>query len=105
MKRKNEEPFGFQTIVKGGFRNNGFAIHTIIIHLNDPAMTEWYLLQLQPYLATSKEREEYKVKSRKKRKAWDRKILDALGFAASTNYYITQSSSEIFTVIIYEPEN
>lgn len=49
---------------------------------------------------TNEKWEAYKAKKAALRKEWEGKILDKLNITADTGYSITQSVSEIFTVVL-----
>lgn len=103
----NEEPFDFEVIAEGSFEDEGFTISTIVIRLNQKALDEWIdssILNCRATYETREEWERYKDNKEVKREVWERKILNKLKFAQKTGYSITQSVSEIFTVVLFEKQ-
>ena len=104
MERKYGDDFGFEIITEGNFEDQGFCISTIMIRLSCTAMNEWLMSRVSNIhmYETKQEQKTYKAQKEAMRAAWERKILDKLKFTGETGYSITQSVSEIFTVVLFE---
>lgn len=105
MERKYGDDFDFEAITEGSFEDKGFIVSTIVIRLSCTAMNEWIeasLVNDRHAYETQEEWERHKEKKEKQLKAWERKILDGLGFEADTGYSITQCVSEVFTAVLFE---
>jgi hypothetical protein len=107
--------FAVQVIAKGAFVDSGsgrvFMLEAIAIRLNHVAYREWQgfiVWNSRDTYDTDDEWERYKVEKEAKREVWEAKIKSALHLEdAEGSVCITQSQSEIFTVVhiykIFEP--
>lgn len=105
--QKGEEmgKFDFEIVTEGSFDDAGYTISTIVIRLNQTAMNEYIMsgnLNCRECYETKEEWEIYKARKEAERQAWERKIREGLKFMSDTGYEITQSVSEIFTVVLFE---
>ena len=92
----------------GSFKDQGYEIATTVIRLNLVAMNEWIfssLLNDRLCYETIEEWEVYMAETEEKRKDWENKVLEKLGITKAENcgLSITQSVSEIFTVVYMKP--
>lgn len=103
-----EKEFNVSVVTNGTFEDQGYEIATTVIRLNPVAMNEWIfssLLNDRPCYETMEEWEAYKAETEEKRKNWESKVLEKLGIskAEDCGLSITQSVSEVFTVVYMEP--
>lgn len=114
MKRANKDKFEgnefeIQLMSKGSFVDNGyghvpaFLIEAFTIRLNHIALNDWVMsemMNVRECYGTNEEWEEHKTEIKEKHETWNRRIIEALDIdlkAGSAS--ITQSKSEIFTVV------
>lgn len=103
--------FAIQVIAEGSYVDNGcgdgksFLIETTIVRMNHIALNAWILSCMwncRECYNTDEEWESYKAKKADERKAVETNIISALGIKANVNkgsICITQSQSEVFTVV------
>jgi DNA topoisomerase VI subunit A len=103
--------FAIQVIGKGSYVDNGtgngksYRIEATTIRLNHIALNAWILssmLNCRDCYETNEEWEAYKAETTAEREAVRAQIIDALGIkidADKESICITQSQSEVFTVV------
>lgn len=103
--------FAIQVIAKGSYVDNGsgggksFLIETTIVRMNHIVLNAWILsttFNCRECYNTDEEWEAHKAEYAERRKAVIEKIIDALGIKIDTDkesICITQSQSEVFTVV------
>lgn len=105
MNRVYGDDFGFETVTEGTFEDQGCKVKTIVVRLSASAMNEWIMssvLNCRETYDTYNEWETYKEKKNQQRIEWNKKILQKLGFTQSEGFSISQSVSEIFTIVLFE---
>jgi len=110
MTRKSFEgnDFAIQVISKGSFIDNAgggrsFLVEATIIRLNHVALNAWIMsntMNCRECYDTNEEWEAYEAEIAERRKAWTAQIVEALGIDSTKgSVSITQSQSEVFTVV------
>ena len=106
MERTQNE-FGFEIITEGQFVDQGCAIRTAVIRLNDATMYEYILSDIvgcPEFHGGQKNYREYVSRQTKRREEWENEILQEFDFVKTDNNSacITKNVSEFFTVILME---
>lgn len=115
MKEFEGNTFAIQLITKGSYidnvvngdsgvdERNAYLIEAYTIRLNHVALNAWILshtMNSRDVYDTDEEWEFHKAKYKARLETWNNKIIDALGIdEASGGISITQSQSEVFTVV------
>jgi len=110
MENKNFEgnDFVVQVIAKGEFVDNAgggcsFLVEATTIRLNHIALNAWIMsntMNCRECYDTNEEWEAYEAEIAERRKAWTAQIVEALGIDSTKgSVSITQSQSEVFTVV------
>lgn len=109
MKNFEGNEFAIQVVANGSYIDDGsgggksFVIDTTVIRMNHIALNAWILsetLNCRECYETNEEWEEHKTEYAEKRKTVKRQIIEALGIDQNNgSISITQSQSEIFTIV------
>ncbi len=101
--------FVIQLMAKGGFVDNGtggddsYLIEAYTIRLNHIALNAWILsemMNVRECYDTDEEWEAHKAEYKARREAVNKQIINILGIDPDTgSISITQSQSEVFTVV------
>ena len=110
MENFEECKFAIQLIAKGSYvdreDDQTYIIETYTIRLSAVAYQEWMFtetMNTREVYGSEKEWQEHIEKYLMRSKIWRAKICDALGGLPNGGVSITQSQSEVFTVVhIYE---
>ena len=106
MERTQNE-FGFEIITEGQFVDQGCAIRTAVIRLNDATMYEYILSDIvgcPEFHGGQKNYREYVSRQTKRREDWEKEILQEFDFKKNENNSacIARAVAEIFTVVLME---
>lgn len=99
--------FGFRVIATGDFIDQGYLITVHSIRLSPEALNAWYTSKVKgaPAFYESREAwEAYKAEKEQLRREWEERIAKLIGYESGedSSFCITQSVSEIFTIVIME---
>ena len=106
MERTQNE-FGFEIITEGQFIDQGCAVRTAVIRLNDVAIHEYFLTDIvgcPEFHGGQKNYREYVSRQTKRREDWEKEILQEFDFIKNENNSacIARAVAEIFTVVLME---
>lgn len=99
--------FGFKVIATGEFIDEGYLITVHSIRLSPEALNAWYMSKTHEcpeYYDSREEWEAYKAEKGQLRREWEERIAKLIGYESGgdSRFCITQSVSEIFTIVIME---
>lgn len=102
--------FKIEVITEGQFVDCGYLIKMVVIRVNPDAMNEYIssgVLNTRDVYETTEEWNAYKEEKAKRRQEWERKVAEKLGIVEGEvdSLVISQSLSEIFTVVYMSKEN
>ena len=99
--------FGFRVIATGEFIDQGYLITVHSVRLSPEALNAWYMSKTHecPEYYDSREAwEAYKAEKGQLRREWEDRIAKLIGYESGgdSSFCVTQSVSEIFTIVIME---
>lgn len=109
MEKLEGNKFIVELISKGSYVDTGsvngssYLVEAFTLRLNDVALNAWILSETfncRQCYETQKEWEDHKAKYKAKREAWNNQIIGVLDIDPNAgSVSITQSQSEVFTVV------
>jgi hypothetical protein len=109
MKNFEDDNFAIQLMAKGSFIDNGtgsdcsYLVEAFTLRLNHIALNAWILSETfncRECYDTNDEWEVHKAEYNERRNVWNKQIVDILEIDSDAgSVSITQSQSEVFTVV------